>query len=212
MSFKANLMWLMVLGLSSHVAATDSHGASPCPASCVKTVTVTSTASCTESASTSQTSTTAYLETYTNAGPYVNASSTQSSADPYTTEATSTVDASSTPASNITNTYTPPSYPVYTIKTSDALSTATQSGSSASSGKSAHPTAKPNRCHRNKCLRQRSQLRSDNSVPTFGATPVREMRNGTNSLFEIRAAHWANCVSIDIQARWAPGSMLRTHM
>lgn len=179
MSFKANLMWLMVLGLSSHVAATDSHGASTCPASCVKTVTVTSTASCTESASTSQTSTTAYLETYTNAGPYVNASSTQSSADPYTTEATSTVDASSTPASNITNTYTPPSYPVYTIKTSDALSTATQSGSSASSGKSAHPTAKPNRCHRNKCLRQ---FIRNPQVSDFCATYTTAINTATTDL------------------------------
>lgn len=158
MSLKTNLMALIVLGLSSHAAATDGHGGLVCPASCIHTVTVTSTASCAEPTSTLQSSATAYLETYTNAGPYVNASVTESSAQystiPYTIEATSTIDASSTRASNFTVSYTPSADPAVSSETNGAVSTATLFASLSSSTAPAISTTKPRRCHHNNCLRQ----------------------------------------------------------
>lgn len=87
---KSSLMGFIILGLSSHSIATDGGHSGPgdlpvCPASCIQTVTVTSTASYSYFPSTLQTSIPSYIHTHTNGGGCVNATASESSVIPYTT-------------------------------------------------------------------------------------------------------------------------------
>lgn len=87
---KASLMGIIALSLSSRALATDGGHDGPsespfCPASCIQTVTITSTTSCLEQPVAPHTSTAPIFETRTNDGVYVNATTLESSSSPHTT-------------------------------------------------------------------------------------------------------------------------------
>ncbi|KAL2059778.1 hypothetical protein VTL71DRAFT_10162 [Oculimacula yallundae] len=155
MSPQAKFRSLIVLGLFSQtLLATDGGHDTPsklplCPASCVQTITVTSTASCSDLSPNLQTSTASYIETRTNDGVYVNA--TTSSGVPYTT---AVISSATIVESTGNHTFSPSVGSLETSLVSVSSSTINaMDTTSISSIISTTTTIKPSRCHHDNCLR-----------------------------------------------------------